>query len=76
MSRITCEICDDPRPTVYEPKNEGHYCVSCHENMMSKIKNFKIYTSEDRVLVANSLETALEILENNGYIVEVEYENG
>jgi ribosomal protein S8 len=44
--------------------------------MMSKIKNFKIYTSEDRVLVANSLETALEILENNGYIVEVEYENG
>ena len=45
---------------------------------MSKVKSFKIYTDdtdEDKVLVGNSLETALEILENNGYIVEVEYEN-
>ena len=36
MSRIICEICDDPRPTVYEPKNEGHYCVSCHEKYISQ----------------------------------------
>ena len=43
---------------------------------MNKIKSFEIYTDdEDKVLVGNSLETALEILENNGYIVEVEYEN-
>ena len=44
----------------------------------SKIKSFKIYTDdtdEDKVLVGNDLETALEILENNGYIVEVEYES-
>ena len=41
---------------------------------MNKIKSFEIYTDdEDKVLVGNSLETALEILENNGYIVEVEY---
>jgi len=40
---------------------------------MKKIKSFKIYT-DDKVLVGNSLETALEILENNGYIVEVEYD--
>ena len=44
--------------------------------MESKVKSFKIYTDdEDKVLIGNSLETALEILENNGYIVEVEYEN-
>ena len=43
---------------------------------MNKIKSIEIYTDdEDKVLVGNSLETALEILENNGYIVEVEYEN-
>tara|TARA_Y100000816_G_C25683445_1_gene361795 strand:+ start:148 stop:555 length:408 start_codon:yes stop_codon:yes gene_type:complete len=43
---------------------------------MNKIKSFEIYTDdEDKVLVGNSLETALEILENNDYIVEVEYEN-
>ena len=43
---------------------------------MSKIKTFKIYTDDpDKILIANSLETALEILENNGYIVEVDYEN-
>ena len=45
---------------------------------MNKIKSFEIYTDdtdEDKVLVGNSLETALEILENNGYIVEVKYEN-
>ena len=46
-----------------------------------KIKSFKIYTDdtndgvEDKVLVGNNIETALEILENNGYIVEVEYED-
>ena len=42
---------------------------------MSKIKSFKIYTDDaDKVLIANSLETALEVLENNGYIVELENE--
>ena len=42
---------------------------------MNKIKSFEIYTDdEDKVLVGNSLETALEILENNGYIVELENE--
>ena len=43
-----------------------------------KVKSFKIYTDdsdEDKVLVGNNIETALEILENNGYIVEAEYEN-
>tara|TARA_R100001082_G_scaffold89005_1_gene55462 strand:- start:326 stop:580 length:255 start_codon:yes stop_codon:yes gene_type:complete len=41
-----------------------------------KIKSFEIYTDdEDKVLVGNSLETALEILENNGYIVEWENED-
>jgi len=42
----------------------------------SKIKSFKIYTDdtdEEKVLVGNDIDTALEILENNGYIVEVEY---
>ena len=43
---------------------------------MNKIKSFEIYTDdEDKVLVGNSLETALEILENNGYHIEIEYEN-
>ena len=47
----------------------------------NKIKSFKIYTDdtndgvEEKVLVGNNINTALEILENNGYIVEVEYEN-
>ena len=44
---------------------------------MTKIKSFKIYTDdtdEDKVLVGNDLNTALEILENNGYIVEAEDE--
>ena len=46
-----------------------------------KIKSFKIYTDdtndgvEEKVLVGDDIDTALEILENNGYIVEVEYEN-
>ena len=45
-------------------------------NIANKIKSFEIYTDdEDKVLIGNSLETALEILENNGYIAEVEYEN-
>ena len=48
----------------------------------SKIKSFKIYTDdtidgvEEKILVGNNIETALEILENNGYIVEVEYMEG
>ena len=48
---------------------------------MEKIKSFKIYTDdtndgvEEKVLVGDDIDTALEILENNGYIVEVEYEN-
>jgi len=40
------------------------------------IKSFKIFTDdtdEDKVLVGNDIDTALEILENNGYIIEVEY---
>ena len=44
---------------------------------MTKIKSFEIYiddTDEDKVLVGNDLNTALEILENNGYIVEAKYE--
>jgi len=44
---------------------------------MYKIKSFKIYvddTDEDKILVGDDVDTALEILENNGYIVEVEYE--
>jgi len=44
----------------------------------NKIKSFKIYTDdtdEDKVLVGDSIDTALEILENNGYIVEVEYKD-
>ena len=43
-----------------------------------KIKSFKIYTDdtdEDKILDGDDIDTALEILENNGYIVEVEYEN-
>ena len=45
----------------------------------SKIKSIKIYTDdtndgvEEKVLVGNDIDMALEILENNGYIVEVEY---
>jgi len=45
--------------------------------MKQIIKSFKIYTDdtdEEKVLVGNDINTALEILENNGYIVEVEYE--
>ncbi len=43
----------------------------------NKIKSFKIYTDdtdENKVLVGNDIETALEILENNGYLIEVKYE--
>ena len=39
----------------------------------SKIKSFKIFT-DDKILVGNDIDTALEILENNGYIVELEKE--
>ena len=48
------------------------------KKMTDKIKSFKIYTDdtdEDKVLVGDDVETALEILENNGYIVEVEYKD-
>jgi len=44
---------------------------------MNKIKSFKIYTEdtdEEKILVGNDIDTALEILENNGYIIESEYE--
>jgi len=43
---------------------------------MKSIKSFKVYTDdvdEQRMFVGNDLHTVLEILENNGYIVEVEY---
>jgi len=46
-------------------------------NLQSKIKGFKIFTDdtdENKVLVGNDIETALEILENNGYIIELEKE--
>ena len=49
-----------------------------YSEMNSKIKSFKIYTDdadEDKVLIADDIFTALEILENNGYIVEVKYED-
>ena len=52
-----------------------------HQNVsmkIMKIKNFKIFTDnadEEKMLVGNNLDNALEILENNGYIVEVEYED-
>ena len=43
-----------------------------------KIKSFKIYTDDtdegEWVMVGKDIETALEILKNNGYIVKVEYE--
>ena len=39
------------------------------------VKTFKIYIDDTREqLVGNDIDTALEILENNGYSVEVEYE--
>ena len=46
-------------------------------NSQAIVKSFKIYTDdidENKILVGNDVDTALEILENNGYIVEVEYE--
>jgi len=42
---------------------------------MEKIKSIKVYTNdEDRVLVADSILEIKEVLENNGYIVKVQYE--
>ncbi len=41
-----------------------------------KIKSFKVYTNdadEQKMFVANDLYTVLEILENNGYIVEADW---
>lgn len=46
--------------------------------MEKQIKSFKVYSDdadEERCFVTDKLEGALEILENNGYIVEVEYSN-
>ena len=57
------------------------YMNLIHQNVsmkIMKIKNFKIFTDnadEKKMLVGNNLDNALEILENNGYIVEVEYED-
>lgn len=31
MSKMACEICEDPNATIYEPNNEGFYCISCYE---------------------------------------------
>tara|TARA_E500000318_G_C3411100_1_gene153607 strand:+ start:373 stop:525 length:153 start_codon:yes stop_codon:yes gene_type:complete len=46
---------------------------------MTKIKSFKVYTDdadESKKLVSNNnLDKILEILENNGYIVEVKLHN-
>tara|TARA_A100001391_G_scaffold159927_1_gene118445 strand:- start:627 stop:773 length:147 start_codon:yes stop_codon:yes gene_type:complete len=42
---------------------------------MEKIKSIKVYTNdEDKVLVADSIPEIQEVLENNGYIVKVQYE--
>jgi metallophosphoesterase superfamily enzyme len=42
---------------------------------MEKIKSIKVYTNdEDKVLVADSILEIQEVLENNGYIVKVQYE--
>lgn len=63
---------DDLKPCkkdrFYFNENVGIQHVS-----QSKIKSFKIFT-DDKILVGNDIETALEILENNGYIVELEKE--
>lgn len=61
--------------------DRGHDIISANDldfkHDKSKIKGFKIFTDdtdENKVLVGNSIETALEILENNGYIIELEKE--
>ena len=63
---------DDLKPCkkdrFYFNENVGIQHVS-----QSKIKSFKIFT-DDKILVGNDIDTALEILENNGYIVELEKE--
>ena len=43
----------------------------------NKITSFKVYDDDgEKTLVSdNDLNTILEVLENNGYIVEVEYES-
>tara|TARA_R100001163_G_scaffold10156_1_gene9604 strand:+ start:297 stop:539 length:243 start_codon:yes stop_codon:yes gene_type:complete len=49
-----------------------------YKHLKRDIKNFKIYTDdtdEDKVLVGDDIDTALEILENNGYIIESEGKN-
>ena len=45
--------------------------------MNKKIISFKVYDDdEQKTLVSdNDLNTILEVLENNGYIIEVEYSN-
>ncbi len=43
----------------------------------SNFKKFKVYTDDaDKVLVADNLYSALEVLKNNGYIIEVEEADG
>ena len=37
MSRINCEICEDPSPNVYEPKTEGYYCRTCYDKFNPQI---------------------------------------
>ena len=49
------------------------WSISIQHVSQSKIKSFKIFT-DDKILVGNDIDTALEILENNGYIVELEKE--
>ena len=45
--------------------------------MTNQMKSFRVYTDdadeEKRLVSNNDLVKVLEILENNGYIVEVEY---
>ena len=72
-----CAYCDRRGATIYVDKTEDFYCKNCYTEYKIKpksIKSFKIFTDDtDKVLVGNDIETALEILENNGYIIEVEY---
>lgn len=37
MSRPNCEICEDPRPNIFEPKTDGFYCATCYNKYKSSI---------------------------------------
>ena len=37
MSRIVCEICEDPSPNIYESKTEGFYCYTCYNRYKAEI---------------------------------------